>query len=680
MRVFIPIAAICSVAFMSQPRQPTGRAMKIDDLIGAIRVTDPQLTPDGSHVVYVRTTTDLKTGERNADIWTVPADGAGGAKELIGASKADNTPRFSPDGRNLAFISTRDGAPQVFLSDAKGGSVRKITNLAMGVQPPLVFSSDGSRVAFVSDVYPECADEACNKRKSEEADKNPVKVHRLTRLLYRHWDEWRENVRHHIFVAEVQGGRAIDVTPGDFDSPPAQQEDGAVAFSPDGNEIAFASNREGGDREAWTTNHDIWVVSSAGGAVRKITTNPASDLQPVYSPDGRTLFVRAQRRPGFESDRWYLDAYDRTTGAKRTVFQTPDISVGDYALSPDGSTIWFTVAQQGREDLFTVPASGGVPRRVTNAGSISSARPGAGFAIASKSTLTAPAEIVRASADGKVTALTHENTWWLKDVAFEEPESLTATTPAGQKVQYWLIKPPHFDTTRKYPVVFLIHGGPQGAWEDAWSARWNPSLWAAQGWVIAAPNPRGSFGFGQTFVDQISGDWAGAVMTDIDAVVNAVSKMPFSDPQRMGIAGASYGGYAVNWILGHSTRFKAAVTHDGVFNLESMSLATEELWFPDWEFGGAPWTPKARAEFAKWSPHLYAHNIKTPTLVITNELDFRVPVDQGLQMFTILRRNGVPSEALIFPDEGHWVLKALNSRTWHEAVFGWLQKYLATSS
>jgi len=680
MRLFIAAATICSLAITAQSRQIAGRAMKIDDLIGAIRVTDPQLTPDGAHVAFVRTTTDLKTGERNADIWSVPADGSGAAKELIVASKTDNTPRFSPDGRHLAFISTRDGAPQIFISDAKGGNVRKITSLTMGVQPPLVFSGDGSRLAFVSDVYPECTDEACNKRKSGEADKNPVKVHRLTRLLYRHWDEWRENVRHHVFVAELQGGRAIDVTPGDFDSPPAQQEDGAIAFSPDGNEIAFASNREGGDREAWTTNHDIWVVPSAGGPVRKITTNPASDLQPAYSPDGRTIFVRAQRRPGFESDRWYLDAYDRATGTKRTVFQTPDISVSDYALSPDGSTIWFTAAQQGREDLFTVPVSGGVPRQVTKAGSISSARPGGGFAIVSTSTLTAPAEIFRATPDGKVTQLTHENTSWLKEMAFSQPESLTATTPAGQKIQYWLIKPPNFDPARKCPVVFLLHGGPQGAWDDAWSARWNPSLWAAQGWIIAAPNPRGSFGFGQTFVDQISGDWGGAVMTDIDTVVNAVSKMPFADSQRMGIAGASYGGYAVNWILGHTTRFKAAVTHDGVFNLESMSLATEELWFPDWEFGGAPWTPKARAEFAKWSPHLYAHNIKTPTLIITNELDFRVPVDQGLQMFTILRRNGVPSEALVFPDEGHWVLKALNSRAWHEAVFGWLQKYLATSS
>jgi len=682
MRLVMAAALAVSLFFTPQsPAGPGGRPMAIDDLITAVRVTDPQLSPDGSRVMFVRTTTDLKSGDRNADIWTVPADGSGPAKELIAGSKTDNTPRFSPDGRSIAFISTRDGAPQVYVADAKGGNVRRITTLSMGVQPPLVFSSDASRIAVVSDVYPECSDEACNKRRNEEAEKNPVQVHRLTRLLYRHWDEWRENIRHHILVAQVDGRQTIDVTPGDFDSPPGQQEDGAVAFSPDGRDIAFASNREGGDREAWTTNHDIWIVPAAGGTVKKVTTNPASDLQPVFSPDGRTLFVRAQRRPGFESDRWYLDAYDRSTGTKRTVFTSPDISPTDYALSPDGSAIWFTAAQEGHEALFTVPAAGGVPSRISGGlGSVTAPRPGGSFVIVSRSSLTGPAEIFRVSTDGKSTAaLTHENASWLKDVRFSEPESLTATSAAGQKVQYWLIKPPQFDPSKKYPVVFLLHGGPQGSWDDAWSARWNPSLWAAQGWVIAAPNPRGSFGFGQTFVDEISGDWGGRAMTDIDAVVNAVAKLPFTDSQRMGIAGASYGGYAVNWILGHTNRFKAAVTHDGVFNLESMSLATEELWFPDWEFGGMPWTPKARAQFAKWSPHLYAHNIRTLTLIISNEHDFRVPVDQGLQMFTVLRRNGVPSEALVFPDEGHWVLKALNSRAWHEAVFAWMKKYLEIS-
>ena len=675
--VAMTIAAGVICITQSPGRAAAGRAMTIDDLLAAVRVTDPQLSPDGSRVLFVRTTTDLKTGKRNGDIWSVATDGSSAARELIGGETSENTPRFVADGRRVAFISSRDGTPQVYIADATGGNVRKITSLAKGVQPPLVVSGDGSHVAFVSDVYPECADEACNKRTSDEADKNPVKVHRLTRLLYRHWDEWRENIRHHVFVADVSSGRAVDVTPGDFDSPPGQQEDGAVAFSPDGREIAFVSSREGGDREAWTTNHDVWVVPASGGEAKKVTANPASDLQPVFSPDGRTLFVRAQRRPGFESDRWYLDAYDRSTGAKRTVFLAPDISVSDYSLSPDGATIWFTAGQHGREDLFSVPSAGGTPTRVLQGGSISSVRPGAGMSVFSKSTLTAPAEIFRVSSEGKdVRPLTSENAAWLKDVAFSEPQSLTAATPAGQKIQYWLLKPPDFDASKKYPVVFLIHGGPQSAWQDAWSTRWNPSLWAAQGWVVAAPNPRGSTGFGQTFVDEISGDWGGRVMTDIDAVVAAVSKMPFTDSQRMGIAGASYGGYAVNWIIGHTNRYKAAVTHDGVFNLESMSMSTEELWFTEWDFGGPSWTPKARAQFAKWSPHLHAHKIKTPTLIITNELDFRVPVDQGLQMFTVLRRNGVPSEALVFPDEGHWVLKALNSRTWHEAVFGWLKKYL----
>ncbi len=378
MRVIIAAALAIPLATTSQSPSAQGqRPMAIDDLIGAVRVTDPQLSPDGSQVVFVRTTTDVTSGERNADIWSVPADGSGPARELIAGNKTDNTPRFSPDGRSIAFISTRDGAPQVYVADAKGGNVRRVTNLSMGVQPPLVFAPDGSRMAVVSDVYPECADDACNKRLSEEADKNPVKVHRLTRLLYRHWDEWRENVRHHIFVTEVQGRQTIDVTPGDFDAPPAQQEDGAVAFSPDGRDIAFASNREGGDREAWTTNHDIWTVPSAGGTVKKITTNPASDLQPSFSADGHTLFARAQRRPGFESDRWYLDAYDRSTGTRRTVFSTPDLSVTDYALSPDGSTIWFTAVDHGHEALFTVPSAGGTPTRAGGSrGSMTSPRPG----------------------------------------------------------------------------------------------------------------------------------------------------------------------------------------------------------------------------------------------------------------------------------------------------------------
>jgi dipeptidyl aminopeptidase/acylaminoacyl peptidase len=672
-------AALVAAVFAAQEpaRAQAGRAMTIDDLLAAIRVSDPQLSADGKSVLFVRTTTDLKSGARNADIWTVASDGSSAPKALIASDKSESTPRPSPDGKRVAFISSRDGAPQVYVADSGGGNVRKLTALPMGAQPPLVFSPDGSKVAFVSDVYPECPDIDCTRKRADEAEKNPVKAYRLTRLLFRHWDEWRTNIRHHVLVIDIDSGKTVDVTPGDFDSPPYFQEDATIAFSPDGREIAFVSNREGNDREAWTTNNDVWIVPAAGGEPKKVTSNPAADVQPAFSPDGKTLYVRAQRRPGFESDRWYLDAYDRSSGSKRTVFTTPDMSVDSYTLSKDGAAVWFSAQQEGGEHLFTVPASGGAPKRVLEGGVISSASAGDGFVVYSKSTLTSPPELFRASADGSgVKPLTRENESWLKQVALAQPESLIAPGAGGAKIQYWLIKPPNFDASKKYPVVFLIHGGPQGAWLDSWSSRWNPSLWAAQGWVVAAPNPRGSTGFGQQFLDEISGDWGGKVMTDLDGVFNAVSKMPFADSARMGIAGASYGGYAVNWIIGHTDRFKAAVSHDGVWNLESMSLATEELWFTEWEFGGKPWDPKARAQFAKWSPHLFADKIETPTLIITNELDYRVPVDQGLQMFTALRRNGVPAEALVFPDEGHWVLKANNSRVWHEAVFGWLKKYL----
>ena len=427
----------------------------------------------------------------------------------------------------------------------------------------------------------------------------------------------------------------------------------------------------------WSTNHDVWVVPVAGGAVRKVTSNPAADMQPAYSPDGRSIVVRAQRRPGFEGDRWYLDIYDRGTDTKHTLFTSPDLSVDDFRFSPDGKTIWFTAASNATENLYTISANGGTPTLVVRGGAVAAFQPGPAFAVYVKSSLVAPAEVYRVDSDGGTRQLTHENAGWLATVDMPTPKSMTVVGANGARVQYWLLEPPHLDPSRKYPVVFLLHGGPQGDWADGWSNRWNPSLWAAQGWIVAAPNPRGSTGFGQKFVDEISQDWCGKVMTDFNAVFDAVAKSPNADPARMGIAGASYGGYAVDWLIGHTNRFKAAVSHDGVFNLESMTLATEELWFTDWEFGGAPWTAAARRNFARCSPHLSADKIRTPTLVITNEQDFRVPVDQGLQLFTALRRNGVPSQGLVFENEGHWVLNALDSKRWHETVFSWMQTYLA---
>jgi dipeptidyl aminopeptidase/acylaminoacyl peptidase len=670
--------AVILILCVSSAGAQVKRPMMIDDLITSVRIADPQLSPDGKRVLFVRTSTTLESGARNADIWVVPADGSEPATALITGERNDDSPRFLPDGKRIAFISARDGTPQVYVASADGKEVKQVTKLSAGVQPPLVVSPDGKKVAFVSDVYPSCSDEDCNRRTREAAASSPVKVHVLTGLPFRHWDEWRENLRHHIMVADIETGEARDVTPGDFDSPPHFYEDNTIAFSLDGRSVAFVSNREGKDREMWTTNWDVWIVPVSGGNARKLTMNPAADTQPAFSPDGKFLAVRAQRRPGFESDRWYLDLYDVSGATKRTVFQEPDLSVQDYRFARDGRSIWFTSEDKGGQSLYVVPTTGGAVKLIAKGGSFSQFEPGADFAILSKSTMSAPAELFRVSADGGTTnQLTHENAAWLRQVELRKPESLTVTGAAGGAVQYWLLKPPSFDASKKYPVVFLIHGGPQGAWEDGWSYRWNPQLWAAQGWIIAAPNPRGSTGFGQRFVDEISQDWCGKVMTDLDAVFDAVSKLPYVDSRQMGIAGASYGGYAVNWIIGHTARFKAAVSHDGVFNLESMALATEELWFVEWEFGGPPWSATARRNFAKCSPHLAVDKIKTPTMVITNELDFRVPVDQGLQLFNALHRNGVPAEALVFPNEGHWVLSALDSKRWHEAVFGWMRKYLS---
>lgn len=653
------------------------RAMTIDDLISAVRIAEPALSPDGSTVLYVRTVTNGETGKRNADIWSVAADGSSPAKALFAGDGSESTPAFSGDGKRVAFLSSRAGSPQVFVANADGSDIKQVSKLAAGAQSPLVFSNDGARVAFVSDVFPECPDEACNARKAEEADKNPVKAHRITRLLYRHWSDWRENVRHHVFVTDVGSGETRDVTPGDFDSPPFFYEDGGVAFSPDGTQIAFVSNREGNDAESWTTNQDVWIVSAKGGEARRLTTNKAADVQPTWTADGKQILMRSQRRPNFESDRWYLDLVDVGSGQRRTIFETPDLSVEDFAIVPGGRSVVFAAQDRGAINIYSLDLSGGAPKLVVHGGAIAGLRAGKDFVVFGKSTMAAPVDVFRAALAGdQPKPLTRENESWLKDVAFTPAESLTVGGAAGAKVQYWLIKPPNFDPSKRYPTVFLLHGGPQGAWEDAWSSRWNPQLWAAQGWVIAAPNPRGSTGFGQKFVDDITQDWGGKVMVDIDAVFNAVAKLPYVDSQRMGIAGASYGGYAVNWLIGHTNRFKAAVSHDGVYNIESMMGATEEMWFSEWEMGGEPWSAAARENIAKWSPHRFAPQFKTPTLVITNELDYRVPVDQGLQLFTALRRQNVPSEMLVFPDEGHWVLKALNSRYWHQQVFAWLKRWL----
>jgi dipeptidyl aminopeptidase/acylaminoacyl peptidase len=439
------------------------------------------------------------------------------------------------------------------------------------------------------------------------------------------------------------------------------------------------SNRDGADQEAWSTNYDLWTVPVTGGAPVRRTAGKGADLEPHYTRDGRAIVFRSQARAGFEADRWRVLVLDRSSGATRVLFETPDLSAHELALAADGKSVLFTADQAGRVSLYTVGLAGGTPRLVRQGGFFHGVAPTAdGRAVVlGMSTLTAPPDIFRVSlGDGALARLTDHNRAWLAKVAMPVPQTMTVKGAGGAEVMSWVVPPPRFDPKRKYPVVFMIHGGPQGAWSDGWSYRWNPALWAAQGWVVVAPNPRGSTGFGQRFVDEISRDWGGKVMEDLAAVFEAAAAKPFVDPSRQAVAGASYGGYAVTWLMGHSGRFRVAVSHDGVWNLESMAATTEELWFSEWEMGGPSYSAAAREQAHRFSPHLFADRIKTPTLVITNDLDFRVPVDQGIQLFTALRRRGVPSELLDFPGEGHWVLGPKSSQYWHQQVFGWIHRWL----
>jgi dipeptidyl aminopeptidase/acylaminoacyl peptidase len=691
MRTLITFALI--VAFMlpsavaQQQRlisaQAAARPFTIDDLINTRRVAEPQVSPDGKTVAYTITDTDKAANRRTSQIYLAPVEG-GEPRQLTSGDKSSTAPRWSPDGKRIAFISARDGNSQVWTIDVESGALRKISNISTGADGPL-WSPDGRWIAFVSDVYPECANDECNKKRDEQAAASKVKAKLVDRLLYRHWSSWKDGKRTHIFVVSSEGGEARDLTPGDYDAPPFSLGGPTdYAFSPDSKELAFARNTD--KVEAISTNGDIFVVPVAGGEAQRITgANRANDLSPLYSPDGRFLAYRAQAKPGFESDRWQLMLYDRNSRQTRSLTAQLDSWVESFTFSPDGQKIYLVAAERGRQFIYSVPVSGGPITKIIGEGfndDICVTRDGTTL-VFTRQSMTRPIEIFRARADGSgVAQVTRTNDAMFAGIKMNPAEEVSWAGGAGAKVYGFVVKPPAFTPDKKWPLIVLIHGGPQGAWNDAWSYRWNPQVFAAAGYVVFMPNPRGSTGYGQKFVDEISGDWGGKVYTDIMNGVEHIISTASIDRNRIGAAGGSYGGYMINWIAGHNNdprfQFKALVSHAGLFNLMSMYGATEELWFPEWEFKGTPWdNPEL---YTRWSPHMFVKNFKTPTLVIHGELDYRVPVGEGLQMFTALQRRGVDSKLLIFPDEGHWILKPQNSELWYNTVLKWFDKYLSPSS
>lgn len=675
-----------SLAVVSQAQQTTPPKFTVEEMLKLKRVADPQLSPDGKFVAYTVTDVSLEKNNRVNHIYLVPTAG-GQPLPIVRSDKAEDTPRWSADGRRLAFLSSRDGSSQIWVAavgaDGIPGEPKKLTSIASEAGS-VVWSPDGKWIAFASDVYPGCSTNECNETKLKEFGARKSKARVFDHLMFRHWTTWKEGTFSHVFVVPTDGSAAPrDVTPGEADVPPFSlggPDD--YAFSPDSKELVFA--RKTDPMESISTNSDLFLLDFATPAARarKITANPAADGGPAYSPDGRYIVYRAQQRPGFEADRWQLMLYDRKSGEHKSMTPNWDRSADSYVWAPDSKTICLTAENDGRVDIFRLSLAEGEPAPVLASGSngeLQVSRDGKTL-VFSQTTLAVPSEVFVAKLDGgdaqvqkTVTRLTNTNPGL---AAFRLPagESLTFTGAGGAKVQAWVVKPADFKAGQEYPLLYLVHGGPQSAWHDGWTYRWNAQVFAAAGYVVFMPNPHGSTSFGQAFTDEISGDWGGMVYEDLMKGADFAEALPYVEKGKTGAAGASFGGYMMDWFLGHTTRFKAIVSHAGVYNLTSMYGVTEELWFPEWDLKGTPWTNPEL--YSKLSPSTYAKNFKTPTLVTHGELDFRVPIGEGLQLFTALQRQGVPSKMVYLPDEGHWINKPANAALWYGEFVGWMDKYV----
>jgi dipeptidyl aminopeptidase/acylaminoacyl peptidase len=694
-------AGLVLVLLTSCPEVIAKRPITFEDLIKIQRISEPQVSPDGRWIAYVQGTVNFETNKIVRHIWLIPGEG-GEPRQLSRGEGSDTRPRWSPDGQAIAFISTRGGKSQVWVIPVNGGEARQLTSLSTEADGE-TWAAKADELIFTSVVYPDCPDDACNQKRLEEAEKSKVKAQLIDRLFFRHWDHWLEGKYTHIFAVSLparfdsahpstfargpepvegqpgaKGGLPRDLTPGAFESPTwfLGAPDG-YAISPDGTEVCYTSDHSG--HPAWSTNNDLYLVSVDGGEARNITKdNPGSDASPQYSPNGRYIAYTSQARDGYESDLLRLRVYDRQSGRIKDVTPGFDQWVVSFAWAPDSDTLYFTAPEHARQPVFKTAASAPAVEKVlegTNDEILVS--PDGKWLIFTRSSLTQPPELFRApTAGGAPVQLTHANDALLAELDMNGAESVMSHGALGAEIQSLLVKPPGFDPNKKYPAILLVHGGPQSAWDDAWGYRWNAQMFASHGYVVLMTNFHGSTGYGQKFVEEISGDWGGACYEDLMAAADYLESLPYVDKARIGAAGASFGGFMINWIAGHTNRFKALVSHDGVYDNRSMYGETEELWFDEWEFKGLPWDKTSAALREKWSPSNFMQFIQTPMLIVEGEQDFRVPLGQALQLFTSLQRRGVPSKLLYFPGEGHWVLKPQNSQLWYKTVLGWLDRYL----
>ena len=708
--------------------QTAKRPMTFEDMMHMKRLGSTAVSPDGKWLGYSVTTVDLDQNTKTSELWLQPIAGGEPIKLAVG-QPGDDGLEFAPDGKHILFLSSRElASQQVYTADFDSAigatsNVRHASGNWGGVDNAK-WAPDSQSIAYTAEVYPDCppivdddfaTGDRCNMDRDIALRDSKVKAQIFTHLMYRHWNHFTGGKRSHIFLTRLEGEsiKIRDLNPHDpHDVPPFSLEGGGgFAFAPDSKEIAF-TEKDVPD-EATSTNADIFTLDLTNPNAKpvKISTSPGGDFNPAYSPDGKYLAWRSQARAGYESDRFRLMLYDR---AAKTMKELLPIYfnnwIDEFTWARDSTAIYFTSGDQGEAPIYRIGlndigriAIATVPQILTQNGEYSDLHvlDDDRTLIAIRQTVSAPSEVVRLGGLNLIiiqtdvsnpevppshhgrsnpAQVTHLNDALLAQLDLPKMEDFWFPAGDGTKVQGFLIKPPAFDPAKKYPVKFLIHGGPQGAWGDSWSYRWNAELFAANGYVVVMINPRGSTGYGQAFVDGVNGDWGGKPFTDLmTGLTYAEQHYPFIDKSRECALGASYGGYMANWVLGHTNRFKCIVSHDGMFDAESAFGSTEEDWFNIWEFKGHPWDyygkPDSDNPYRKWSPSLAAKNFKTPTLVVHGQLDYRLDVSEGFQLFDTLQMLHVPSKMLYFPDEGHWVLKPQNSQLWYKTVNDWVDQW-----
>ena len=680
-------AAILVLVAQAQAQPP--RPFTAEDLVRLNRVSDPQVSPDGRRLVFTMRETDLEADKGRTDLWLLDlTDDDAKPRQLTADPANDGNPRWSADGRAIYFLSGRSDTSQVWRLALGAGEAVQVTDLPLAVSN-LVVSPAGDRLAFTMEVFPDCGDLACTRDRLVAAAESKVSAQVYDKLFMRHWDVWKDGRRSHLFSQALDGngmatGKPVGLTralDGDTPSKPFGGTE-EIAFSPDGATLYFTL-REAGRSEAWSTNLDIFMVPADGSAAPENLTddNDAVDTTPAVSPDGRWLGWLAMARPMFEADRLVLKLRDLKTGETRALTQDWDRSISSWAFAPNGRSVFATAQHIGQRPLWRIDVNSGEVQQLTESGQVS------GFAVTkdrvifARNDITGPADLFSVGHSGRgLQRRTAVNADRLSGIAMGEHEQFSFAGWNDETVYGHVVKPWNFEEGRKYPVAFLIHGGPQGSFGNFFHYRWNYQTYAGQGLAVVFIDFHGSTGYGQAFTDSISGDWGGKPLVDLQkGLAAALERYPWLDGTEVCALGASYGGYMINWIAGQwPDRFKCLVNHDGVFDNRMMYYTTEELWFPEWEHGGPYFASPASHE--KHNPALHVENWRAPMLVIHGSLDYRVPETQGIAAFTALQRRGIESRYVLFPDENHWVLSPANSVAWHSEVNAWLARYLGPNS